>query len=457
MAPRTAKEKPIFENLVIALAGTLGGQWTDTNIIRWVQLREGSYSDEMNETVTHLVCSYDEFKTRGPRVKKALKLGYKACKIVTKDWLEDSMTKKRRLPEKGYALDTELKKERAKKKAETRHQRGIEQAVRAVNSNLYHHYHDSTFFRYEVTISKEDGARYVMSLYESNAKPHLYWFVAKFYKRKGDSQPHFYRPSATPQLFKREFTEFETFFYKKTGVKWEQRLVRPAGMGPVGRLFFRYEIPKGGKPVGYVPEKFMPIEEEEEVKEDESETNKENEEKKNNDDEVDVSEMIGEEQEDIDDGLQERTVLGEMAISHAEPRFVLGEDFSTDDAPDDLPIRASNNVSKELRFALSRDLAIGYFEEETTSATPGEAADVSPDLEAGNMEEEDEDEDEEDEEDEEDTPMVVSDLPAQVQNKTPGKKLARTGRWRPVRLVANYISESARLWPAGANQSAKGT
>lgn len=68
-------------------------------------------------------------------MKKALKRGYKSCKIVTKDWLEDCMTKKRRLPEREYALDTEMKKERAKKKKQMRHQKGLEEGIRAVNSS----------------------------------------------------------------------------------------------------------------------------------------------------------------------------------------------------------------------------------------------------------------------------------------------------------------------------------
>lgn len=62
-------------------------------------------------------------------------------------------------------------------------------------------------------------------LYESNARPHLYWFVAKFFKRKGDSQPNYYRPSDTPGLFWREFSLFEHFFEKKTGIPWEKRLI----------------------------------------------------------------------------------------------------------------------------------------------------------------------------------------------------------------------------------------
>lgn len=59
-----AKVKPIFRGLTIAAAGDLGGsaQWTDTNIARWVSLREGRFVREMSDEVTHVVCSSEEFR-----------------------------------------------------------------------------------------------------------------------------------------------------------------------------------------------------------------------------------------------------------------------------------------------------------------------------------------------------------------------------------------------------------
>lgn len=64
---RTRKEKPIFRGLAIAVAGDLGGgQWTDTNIARWVGLREGRFAGrDLDGDVTHLVCSEGEFRRRG--------------------------------------------------------------------------------------------------------------------------------------------------------------------------------------------------------------------------------------------------------------------------------------------------------------------------------------------------------------------------------------------------------
>ncbi|KAK1769225.1 hypothetical protein QBC33DRAFT_347514 [Phialemonium atrogriseum] len=230
MAPKSS-EKPIFRDLVVSMACQLGGQWTDTNISRWVNQRSGVFITEMNNSVTHLICSPEEFKKRGPRVKQALKRGA-ACHIVSVDWLEDSINKKRRLKEKPYLLTTALKQERAKIRREVKEAKGLEQAERFVNSNLYHTYTDATYFRYEITLTRDDaeeeikGQRYTLYLFESNARPHLYLFAAKLYKKHRDPQPNFFRPSQTPQSFSTEFDRFKSFFRKKTGIEWDERLIK---------------------------------------------------------------------------------------------------------------------------------------------------------------------------------------------------------------------------------------
>lgn len=69
---RTRKEKPIFRNLTITVAGSLinpngdgSTQWTDVNIDRWVSLRDGRFVRAMSDDVTHVVCTAEEFERRG--------------------------------------------------------------------------------------------------------------------------------------------------------------------------------------------------------------------------------------------------------------------------------------------------------------------------------------------------------------------------------------------------------
>ncbi|KAK4196135.1 hypothetical protein QBC40DRAFT_314102 [Triangularia verruculosa] len=127
------------------------------------------------------------------------------------------------------------------------------------------------------------GEKYTLTLYESIAKPPLYFFCAKYSKSSTDTLPKYYRPSETPQLFWTEYTHFIEFFHKKTGVEWRKRLLfcgegkppvggkrkgkeREAGDGEgaegLERGWFRYCPPTGGKPVGWVPGEYVPKEEE---------------------------------------------------------------------------------------------------------------------------------------------------------------------------------------------------
>ena len=69
-------------------------------------------------------------------MKEALKRGKTACRIVAKDWLEDSMLAKRKLSEGDFSLDKELKKARAKKVQQLKIVRGLEKAERAVNPSM---------------------------------------------------------------------------------------------------------------------------------------------------------------------------------------------------------------------------------------------------------------------------------------------------------------------------------
>lgn len=68
--PRPTKDpKPIFQGLVIAIAGSLGETWTDANLSRWISLRKGSLVHQMDASVTHLVCTQDEVKNKTPKGK----------------------------------------------------------------------------------------------------------------------------------------------------------------------------------------------------------------------------------------------------------------------------------------------------------------------------------------------------------------------------------------------------
>lgn len=68
-------------------------------------------------------------------VKQAAKLGQTQCKIVTRDWLEDSLLKDKKLPVKDYQLSAILKNERAKELQNAKIAKGNELAERFVNTS----------------------------------------------------------------------------------------------------------------------------------------------------------------------------------------------------------------------------------------------------------------------------------------------------------------------------------
>ncbi len=62
--PARKTEKPIFDGITVAVAGDLGQGWTETHVTQWVKLRKGNFAQEIDESVTHLVCSLDEYKKK---------------------------------------------------------------------------------------------------------------------------------------------------------------------------------------------------------------------------------------------------------------------------------------------------------------------------------------------------------------------------------------------------------
>ena len=218
----------------------------------------------------------------------------KKCFIVTRDWLEDSIERKRKLGEKKYFIQAAFKKERAKRALELKALRAaqpLEQPENFINdskqysnhislqstncqSDLYHVYSDETYFRYEVTITRinEDNPeneqlneRYVLfvshspisfptsscfcyshhgtlisyQLWESNSNPHLYVCASKYFKKSG-SHPLYWRANESDRKFSDEFREFQEFFEKKTGIGWMERLAKAGTTPPT---CFQYRPP----------------------------------------------------------------------------------------------------------------------------------------------------------------------------------------------------------------------
>ncbi|KAK7953501.1 hypothetical protein PG996_014396 [Apiospora saccharicola] len=262
-----AVPRPIFRGIVVATTGNVGQgrkDFTDADIQRYLQHWGGRFSADLDASVTHLVALPEEVnkpKQRPARVNSALKR--KKLHIIKVDWLEDSFIQARKLPEKEYLLASGGRsiQESVKDKLEKEKQKAARDDEvgkvypHPLGTGRFTPYMDATAFKYEVTLTRgEKGERYFLTLFESNAKPRTYHVGRIYSKGKGHKLilNRMDGPAAGVS-FMSALTEFELFFARKTGIKWDDRVdVFHKGKGKLAGDGFVYELPTRGKPIGLV-------------------------------------------------------------------------------------------------------------------------------------------------------------------------------------------------------------
>ncbi|PNH42830.1 hypothetical protein VD0004_g4518 [Verticillium dahliae] len=238
----------IFKNMVLATAGPLPGQFTEENLAMWIKQRKGQFVKDMDQSVTHLLCTDEQYKARKKikRIKEAQQKGSR-IRVVHYDWFEFSCNRNKKLPEKEYYFDNLLAEERAKRRkqlAKARSQRNL--AI-----DLYRVFADVCPFEYQVELFRifTDNfgtceEKYVLYLFQSFAKPTLYWFGVKYYKKDDGKRwllKAINRPSPCSRPFYTEFDKFKDFFRLKTGIAWHERITKA---GTTERTYFQYTPPE---------------------------------------------------------------------------------------------------------------------------------------------------------------------------------------------------------------------
>lgn len=130
--------KDPFKGFIIATAGDFGRQRTSEHIKRWIEANGGRYVTKVDENVTHLICSAEHWKSQSSmgkfgdvqvecvsclltrRTVQAAIRYPKKIKVVTYDWLEDSLMSKIRKREGDYLIKKHVKADRRKKNAAKR-------------------------------------------------------------------------------------------------------------------------------------------------------------------------------------------------------------------------------------------------------------------------------------------------------------------------------------------------
>ncbi|ROW12354.1 hypothetical protein VMCG_00407 [Cytospora schulzeri] len=116
-------------------------------------------------------------------------------------------------------------------------------------------------FLFQVEISRADGygdprgKRWLLQLLETKETPKLYRFTSIYFKYAG-APPNKGRGSGADLQKDLAMKEFKDFFSRKTGFKWEERLLKASKQ--YKGCVFQYHLPVPGEPVGYIHPKYMP-------------------------------------------------------------------------------------------------------------------------------------------------------------------------------------------------------
>ncbi|KAK1146474.1 hypothetical protein N8T08_002903 [Aspergillus melleus] len=235
--------KDPFKKVHVCSFGHFGGD--GDKIPQWVKAHGGQYSKNVSQGVTHLITTMEAFKKNVETVRKAKRF---KIKIVSYDWLEDSLLSKSRAPKREgpYLLETILKNEKkasAEAKAKKAPKRQIKvKAKRTVKSKDpfatgfgtikkgaaatdYHLYTDNKGVIYNAALTRPTiqatREKYQLKIFELTSNPNTYATHVK-YTRTGKSTTELKAPIGS--TLHDAMSAFEQFFEEQIGKKWADRL-----------------------------------------------------------------------------------------------------------------------------------------------------------------------------------------------------------------------------------------
>ncbi|EZF27283.1 hypothetical protein H112_00707 [Trichophyton rubrum D6] len=209
-----------FKNITVSVTGEFGP--IADKFKKWVEANGGSFSKEVNSEVTHLLSTKRAFKANNNAVRAAKRV--KGLKIVSSDWLEDSLLSKSRRPKReGPYLWSQLTK-KARKASSGRKEADKDANTKQINAG-HHIYSDAAGVRYIATLVRPIEAskakeKHILKLYESDSTPQTYAVFAK-YTRPGRVGSDYIVPVGGP--LSTAIENFDKFFRAKTGKPWDRR------------------------------------------------------------------------------------------------------------------------------------------------------------------------------------------------------------------------------------------
>ncbi|KAK2748049.1 hypothetical protein FQN55_004598 [Onygenales sp. PD_40] len=207
-----------FRKINASIAGDFGTM--SDKIKQWVEANGGTFSKNIDSTVTHLIATKAAFRKPLQAVRDARKV--KGLKIVKLEWLEDSLLSKSKKPKReGEYLWARPRNGGAKK-------------PRRVNGELeefdgHHIFTDTEGLRYFITLVRPMSdskykEKYKLQLYESDTTPHTYSTFVKYSRVGIGASSHLALVGSSWDM---AFASFKKFFKAKCGAQWEERHVEP--------------------------------------------------------------------------------------------------------------------------------------------------------------------------------------------------------------------------------------
>ncbi|KAJ5158223.1 uncharacterized protein N7500_007874 [Penicillium coprophilum] len=227
---------------------SIAGKFEDgvgEKIPQWIRANGGQFSRDVNSRVTHLIATKEAFKNNAVSVATAKKIN--TVKIVSYDWLEDSLLSatRRPKPEGPYLLKNLMKpekKEAQKKRAIPQSSKGLKEikakapkrriadpfiGPKGKSKPVRQVYQDrKTNIIYSTTLFRPSKPpvtsreKYQLTVFESTADPRTYSTYAKF-SRVGTSNVELLAgPRCKLEL---AVDKFKQFFQEQTGKGWDER------------------------------------------------------------------------------------------------------------------------------------------------------------------------------------------------------------------------------------------
>ncbi|KAF7502874.1 hypothetical protein GJ744_004969 [Endocarpon pusillum] len=227
----------------------------------WVINNGGTFSTELNDAVTHLVCSKKAWKSYPDIVRDARR---QHVKVISLDWLEDSLlsSSRRPKPEKEYEWETIKRRQHEKEQAiQIKKDNAIKEAIAKFDEHCidfeaqmqtsgYHPYTDADGFCYSIILVRtflleNRLEKLTLKLFESDAIPHTYACYVKYTRKGASGREVLAIPGSSWEV---AFDAFRKFFKTKTRKDWNDRLDgKPVPISSDGNADdpFRYEPPQG--------------------------------------------------------------------------------------------------------------------------------------------------------------------------------------------------------------------